>query len=121
LLAQKEKVVEKLDSLIQANEIPGIQVTYMNGPERIEEYTAGLMNYDEKTKVNSHTRFQAASMTKTVMAYIVLRLYDQGIIDIDAPLDKYIEYPRLKRSIRDEQITGRMALNHTIGFPNWTK
>lgn len=60
-----------------------------------------------------------ASLSKPVFAYVVLRLCDQGVLDLDAPLDSYLpetytsEEPLLARA------TVRHALSHTTGLPNW--
>lgn len=121
MLGQHIDFNNKLDSLIVAKGVPGIQITYMKSPTESYQYNAGYKNYDKKEKVEASSLFQAASMTKTVMAYIVMRLYDKGIIDLDTPLDKYLDYPRLEHKLKGKKMTGRMALIHTIGFPNWTK
>lgn len=55
------------------------------------------------------------------MAYVVLKLYERGVIDLDTPLDNYWQYPRLSHEPKAKLMTARMALTHTTGLPNWTK
>jgi CubicO group peptidase (beta-lactamase class C family) len=57
-------------------------------------------------------------VSKTVFAYAVLKLCDQGVLDLDAPLTKYtpehlLDDPRL------DLITTRRVLCHTTGLPDW--
>ncbi|MBC8112072.1 MAG: serine hydrolase, partial [Verrucomicrobia bacterium] len=72
-------------------------------------------------KINSSTIFEAASLSKPVFAYAVLRLYDRGLIDIDKPLLNYIgTYERFDaKNPNYGKITARMVLRHTTGLSNW--
>jgi len=80
----------------------------------------GVKNSDTKEAVTDDTIFEAASLSKPVFAYAVLKLVDEGKFDLDKPLISYLpgDYdvgpdPRLA------QITARRVLSHTTGFPNW--
>ena len=65
------------------------------------------------------TVFEAASMTKPVCAYIVLRLVDRGVLKLDTPLYTYLPYEDIAYDDRYKLITARMVLTHRTGFPNW--
>jgi CubicO group peptidase (beta-lactamase class C family) len=82
--------------------------------------------------VNSDSVFQAASLSKPVFAYAVLKLVAQGKMALDAPVMKYLpngyrhrfdplktEPSELVTDARLQAITVRMVLNHTSGLPNW--
>jgi CubicO group peptidase (beta-lactamase class C family) len=78
-----------------------------------------------------------ASLTKTVFAYTVLQLVDEGKLRLDTPIaddldqplplygpdpvfpDKYGPYKDLAGDPRWKQITPRMCLNHSTGFSNF--
>jgi CubicO group peptidase (beta-lactamase class C family) len=66
--------------------------------------------------------FEACSMSKPVFAYLVLKLVEQGKLELDKPLYDYLP----EKFICDDenypkQITARMILSHTSGLPNWRK
>jgi len=83
------------------------------------------------------TIMYGASLTKTVFAYTVMRLVDQGRIDLDTPIaaylgkplpaydteaihpDKYGPYKDLAGDARWKKITPRMVLTHSTGFLNF--
>jgi CubicO group peptidase (beta-lactamase class C family) len=83
------------------------------------------------------TVMYGASLTKTVFAYAVLQLVDQGRIKLDTPIrddldmplpsygpdpvfpDKYGPYKDLAVDPRWEKITPRMCLTHSTGFSNF--
>lgn len=68
---------------------------------------------------NASTRFNVASITKTVVAEAALRLVAAGELDLDESLARYWVDPDLVADPRREQLTARSVLNHTTGFPNW--
>jgi CubicO group peptidase (beta-lactamase class C family) len=84
---------------------------------------------------NSDSVFQAASLSKPVFAYAVLKLVEQGKLELDAPVVKYLPQgylhrfnpfntkPPIKTDLvtdpRIQSVTVRMVLNHTSGLPNW--
>ena len=87
--------------------------------------------------LTADTVMYGASLTKTVFAYTVMQLVDQGKIKLDTPLkedldkplpsygpdpvfpDKYGPYKDLADDPRWEKITPRMCLTHSIGFSNF--
>ena len=76
---------------------------------------------DAKTgqAVTEDTIFEAASLSKPVFAYGVLKLVDQGKLDLDAPLTRYLPKAYIDGDARLEKITARIVLSHRTGFPNW--
>ena len=57
-----------------------------------------------------HT-YEIGSLTKTVTAALVNKAVQDGVIDIDSPLDKYIELPQ-----KEHYPTIRELLTHTSGY-----
>ena len=68
---------------------------------------------------NAATRFNVASITKTVTAETALRLVDAGELDLDEPLGAYWVDPDIAGDPRLQSLTARTVLTHTTGFPNW--
>lgn len=68
---------------------------------------------------NAATRFNVASITKTVTAETALRLVDAGELDLDEPLGAYWVDPDIAGDPRLQSLTARTVLIHTTGFPNW--
>jgi CubicO group peptidase (beta-lactamase class C family) len=87
--------------------------------------------------LTTETVMYGASLTKTVFAYTVMQLVDQGKISLDTPIkedldnplptygpdpvfpDKYGPYKDLASDPRWEKITPRMCLTHSTGFSNF--
>lgn len=66
---------------------------------------------------NADTIFPVASVSKWVTAWGVLALVDEGKLDLDAPVDRYLRRWKLPESGFDnEQVTVRRLLSHTAGL-----
>ena len=111
---------QPIDNLIKANQITGAQITFVNN-EKIFHYFGGFADLDEKLKVNEQTIFQAASLSKVVLAYICLEINRKNLLDLDKPLFNYFAYNRLISDPNAQKITARMVLTHTSGLPNWAE
>jgi CubicO group peptidase (beta-lactamase class C family) len=78
----------------------------------------GVKEVGTKEAVDASTMFEAASLSKPVFAYAVLRMVERGELDLDTPLSKYLP-GYVEGDGRLGQITARRVLSHTSGFPNW--
>jgi CubicO group peptidase (beta-lactamase class C family) len=102
--------------------------------EYVQSY--GIRNSKEDP-LTTDTVMYGASLTKTVFAYTVMQLVDQGKLNLDTPIkadldsplpsngpdpvfpDKYGPYKDLADDPRWEKITPRMCLTHSTGFSNF--
>ncbi len=67
--------------------------------------------------VGRDTLFQVASLSKWIAAFGVMRLVDQGKLDLDAPVSKYLTRWHLPKSAFDNDgVTVRRLLSHTAGL-----
>jgi len=67
------------------------------------------------TPVDPDTRFRIASASKPITAVLVLRLVDQGLLDLDESVRRYVpELPEIT-----ERITVRQVLAHTSGIRHY--
>jgi CubicO group peptidase (beta-lactamase class C family) len=83
-------------------------------------WSRGFGVADSADKPVSETSvFEAASLSKPVFAHAVLQLVDQGLIDLDTPIADFYEYEDIAHDERHRQLTPRMVLTHSPGFPNW--
>jgi CubicO group peptidase (beta-lactamase class C family) len=79
----------------------------------------GLKDKASGERVTPDTVFQAASVSKPVFAYAMLKASADGLLDLDTPLTAYHPEPYIPDDPRLQQITARHVLCHTPGLPNW--
>lgn len=76
---------------IRAGAYPGCQVLVARNGSVIYNKSFGYHDYSKRQKVAVTDLYDLASITKVAATTIsVMRLYDQGLIDIDKPLSKYL-------------------------------
>lgn len=105
--------------LIAVSDVPGLSMAVVRNGRVIWTGAFGTVDDSAKTPLNTKTIFEAASLSKPVFAYLVLRLADRGELDLDRPLFEMLEYPRVAHDERYKRITARIVLSHGTGLPNW--
>jgi CubicO group peptidase (beta-lactamase class C family) len=108
-------VISQMDSL----GIPGMSIAIVNDAKTVYHRALGVTNVDTKEKVTDESLFDAGSMSKTPFAYLVMKMVEKGILNLDRPLYTYTPYPDIAYDERYKLITARMVLCHTSGFVNW--
>jgi CubicO group peptidase (beta-lactamase class C family) len=90
---------------------------------RLEFFSGhGLADIASNTPITEDTVFRIASITKTVTAMAVLQLWEQGLVDLDAPANQYLRAFQLipaKASFRPATV--RQLLTHTAGLPEMVR
>jgi CubicO group peptidase (beta-lactamase class C family) len=109
----------------------GMAVALIDGGKVVYVRAFGRRN-EAGEPLREDTVMVAASLTKPVFAYLVMQLADEGRIDLDAPIARYLAqplpsypkqrpYPAWSDLAGDERwraITPRMLLSHRSGLPN---
>jgi CubicO group peptidase (beta-lactamase class C family) len=122
-----------IKSLIDTANVTGFTVTIFNQDTVAYQKAFGYSNFAKKDSLKINQVFYGASFSKSVFGYIVAQIANEGLIDLDKPLQEYLDTPipdmqfdrvwrgfhNLKNDERYKDITARMCLSHTTGFPNW--
>jgi CubicO group peptidase (beta-lactamase class C family) len=107
-----------LPTWMEQGGVPGLAIAVVRDGRTEWVGSFGVADKQTARPVGDGTLFGAASLSKTVFAYAVLKLVDAGKLDLDAPLSRY--YPdRVAADPRLDEITARIVLSHRTGFPNW--
>jgi CubicO group peptidase (beta-lactamase class C family) len=107
--------------------IPGLSIAVIQDGKLFWENGFGVKNCQTQDSVDNETVYEAASLSKPVFSYAVMKMIEKDELDLDKPLieyvsDKYIEENFLGRKIDDARfkvIAARHVLSHKTGFPNW--
>jgi CubicO group peptidase (beta-lactamase class C family) len=111
----------QLDTFIQqqlsTHEVAGAAIALIEQGSISHEAMFGVTSTDTGTPISQDTVFQAASISKAVTAWGVMRLVQEGRLDLDAPVSKYLTRWHLPISPFDEnEVTIRRVLSHTAGL-----
>jgi len=115
---EKQQIEEVVNLAMEKYNVPGINVaiwipgkgTYIKG--------FGFADKETKLAMDPSMSFRIGSLTKTFTSTILLQLQDEGKINLDDTLDKYITEPAIP-NVRT--ITLRQIANMTSGIYNYTE
>lgn len=126
----------EVNKIMTQTNAKGMAVAVIDHGKVIYVHAYGIRN-SKGDPLTTDTVMYGASLTKTVFAYTVMQLVDQGKLKLDEPIkddldnplptygpdpvfpDKYGPYKDLADDPRWEKITPRMCLNHSTGFSNF--
>lgn len=114
LIAEMENII--VHSL-QRHHVPGAAVALVEEGKVVWARGFGIADEAEGRTMNSDTMFNTSSLSKPVTALGVMRLAEQGKLDLDAPVSRYLKRWRLPAGDFDaDAVTARRILSHTAGL-----
>lgn len=108
--------MEHLEQLISAAAIPGVALAVVERGQ-VNVISMGVRERGAVPQIGEATIFDVASLSKPVVAYVALQLFDAGILDLDEPLSKIVR-DGISSNLASSAITARHVLTHTSGLPN---
>ena len=120
------EIDQKIPELLNDFIVPGAAIAIIENGEIILQKGYGYSDIDKGTKVTNTTGFNIGSISKTIAAWGVMKLVQEGKIDLDAPAEKYLSRWHLPQSDFDsDKVTIRRLLSHTAGlslhgYPGWS-
>jgi len=114
-----DRLEQQLDGLMIRHKVPGVSCALVLDRQLVWSRGYGVRCAGTKQPVEPDTIMEACSMSKPFFAYLLLKLVEEGSFDLDKPVVEYLEADYIKEDARHRNITGRMALTHTSGLPNW--
>jgi CubicO group peptidase (beta-lactamase class C family) len=109
--------------------ITALSVGVIDDGQTVFARTIGIVDRKTRRPADERTVFRAASLSKPVFAYLVMRLVDEGVLNLDTPVVRYLPkplpaypaYASLRQDPRYQRLTARLLLSHQSGFPNWRR
>ena len=99
--------------------VPGVSMAIIRDAKIAWRRAFGVTDAASNVQADDDTMFEAASMSKPVFAYVVMKLCGTGVMGLDTPLTRYTSNRFLEGDPRLDVITARHVLSHTSGFQNW--
>lgn len=94
-----------------------ISAAIVKGDKIIWSRALGFINSKSKIKSDSNTIYRIGSITKTFTAFLMMQLKEEGIIDLNESIEKYVpEVKQIKGYSKDTEFTFVQLANHTSGL-----
>ena len=95
----------------------GISVVLFDKTGVLSSYQSGPAHIGQGRSVNQDTAFYIASSTKSLVATTVLKLYEDGVVDLDVPNGQYLKNLHFDSwLLSEDKITLRHLLTHDTGI-----
>jgi serine beta-lactamase-like protein LACTB, mitochondrial len=117
LSGEATRLADKIiDQEFNSQKLVGVAVALIKNKKIVYVLNRGYENREKKISVSAKTRFRWASISKPVTAVAALQLWEQGKLDLDADIRKYVpEFPK-KHGV----ITTRQLLCHQGGIVHYS-
>lgn len=113
-------IERRIRAFMEKADVPGASVGIVHGDSLVYSSTFGVKNVETGEPVTPETLFQIGSITKVFTATLLAILRDEGLVELDDPVTKYlpehVSFPVLKRG-GAPQVTLRHLATHTSGLP----
>lgn len=97
-----------------ASATPGGAVIIAKGDTILFEYYTGLADLTTGKKIGPETTFNIASVSKQFTVVGLLELVAKGLVDLDAPMARYVDYPQAFWN----EVTPRDLASQSSGIPD---
>lgn len=121
-----QEVDRIVTDLMEKAKVTGLGLSILNNNRTVYTKTYGYRDKGKQQFIDNETILHGASYSKAVFAFLTLKLVEEGVLDLDKPLYRYLDkpltdyedYAGLVNDDRWKLITARMCMSHTTGFQN---
>lgn len=115
LVSRLEKLPDRLRFCVDETGVPGASLAVMFENEIFETAT-GYVNLGAMIKATTDSVFQIGSITKLFTTTLVMQLVDEGLVELDTPVKRYLPELQFADNDATEAITVRHLLTHSSGI-----
>jgi CubicO group peptidase (beta-lactamase class C family) len=98
-----------VDSVATAQQLPGFAATVMQDDRVLWHHGFGYSDVALGTRALPSTQFRVGSVSKLLTAALLMRLSQEGRIDLDAPVGRYVDLPRPLADVTLRQLAGHLG------------
>jgi CubicO group peptidase (beta-lactamase class C family) len=114
----RNRLSTEIPEMMRASHAVGVTIALVDGKHTVWARGFGMANRAKKVPVTAETLFQIGSTSKTMAAVAVMQLVEQGKVDLDAPLSRYVpQFKMLPRFSGPSKVTVRSVLDMHSGIP----
>jgi CubicO group peptidase (beta-lactamase class C family) len=114
--AKYATLVPYIEALMDENAVAGLSIAVVENQRIVWAQGFGYADREAKDRVTTSTLFQAGSVSKTPVAFLLMQLVEQGVYDLDAPINQYLKHWQIDHSdYPKNNVTIRQLLSHTAG------
>ena len=103
--------------LMEQHNVPGVSLAILQKGRKTQFYYFGFANLASKQLLDEDSGFNVGSVSKSLTAWGIMKLVEQGKVALDSPVEKYISRWKIPKSnYNSSGVTVRRLLSHTSGL-----
>ena len=118
--APYEKAVEMLESFIQQEitdkDLPALSIALVDGQNVVWSRGFGVADLEDETPATADTVYRVGSVSKLFTDIAAMQLVEQGKLDLDAPVSRYLPEFEPENPFDDTPVTLRRLMSHRSGM-----
>lgn len=115
----KQRLSEAARSTLGNFQVPSISLALVKGDQIVWKEAFGYQNLSHHFPADADTAYITGSILKVVVATALMQQVDAGKLDLDAPVNKYLNGLQIPNPFeKDQPLTTRHLLSHHGGVPN---
>lgn len=111
-----EEIEDYIREIMKKAKIPGMSIVIINGDEAYTK-SFGYADVNKNINVTSKTIFELASCSKSFTALAALKLQDEGLLNLEDSVSKYLPWFKARYNGKEADIKVKHLLYHTSGIP----
>ena len=112
-----DAIGRSVEAETRAGRATGVSISVAVKGAIVWENGFGLARRETARPATAHTPFSLASITKTFTAAAVMRLVQAGKLELDAPINRYLQSPLPSSIFKADSVTLRLLGGHAAGLP----
>lgn len=111
-----QQLTDKSDDLLNTYGVPGLAIAFISN-NNTDMIVRGRADYWKNLPLTENHYFQLASVSKTQCAFAIMKLVEEGLVDLDFPVETYLTSWSLPENGFDNNgVTIRRILCHVAGL-----
>lgn len=120
ILNSSVSIEDKIDSIvipaISKDHLPGLSITVTKNDKNIFQKAYGFSDYENNVPASLQSVYRIGSISKSMTAVIILKLVENGLLNLDDPIQKFCpSFPQ-----KQAPITVRHLLCHQSGIRHYS-
>ncbi len=117
LITFTDHLEKNIPELMAYYDVPGLNIALIKNGKQVWADSFGYANVEQGKKMAIDTVCRVESISKSVTAWGIMKLVENGKIELDAPITEYLQdWDFSQYNYPADLITPRMLLNHTAGL-----
>lgn len=109
-------VENQMERIVNDLKVPGMAVALVGTDGILWSKTNGMADMEKKEPVTEKTVFKLGSIAKTIVGLSVLKLQEEGKLNLDANINDYLPFKVVNPNNPGKKITLKHLLTHTSGI-----